>query len=139
MVENTKLLIFKEFSDAVGALIPLESLKEIPFAVKRIYYIYGVPKGITRGFHSHKLLEQVLICVHGSVKIRIKTFYEEDIVALDSPDKGLFIGPMVWREMFEFTDDAVLLVLASEYYTELDYIRDFNSYLDAAKVYFKKS
>lgn len=127
MVENTKLLVFKEFSDAVGALIPLESLKEIPFAVKRIYYIYGVPKGITRGFHSHKLLEQVLICVHGSVKIRIKTFYEEDIVALDSPDKGLFIGPMVWREMFEFTDDAVLLVLASEYYTELDYIRDRKS------------
>ena len=89
-------------------------------------------------FHSHRKLEQVLLCLNGNVKIRVKTPYEEEIVLLDNPSEGLYIGHMVWREMFDFSPGAVLLVLASEYYTEDDYIRNYDNYLEEASAYFKK-
>ncbi len=80
-----------------------------------------------------------MICVHGKVKIKLKTLTEEEVVVLDEPNIGLYIGSMVWREMFDFTSDAVLLVLASEYYTEDDYIRDYSTYIkEAAEFYNKK-
>ncbi len=121
-----------------GSLIPLEENSSIPFDIKRVYYIYDVPNGIRRGFHSHYDLEQMLICVSGSVKILTKTPYESEITLLDSPQKGLYIGPMIWREMYDFTDDAVLLVLASQPYTVEDYIRDYDKYEKSAVAYFGK-
>lgn len=136
MVENTKIINFKAISSNLGSLVPLETLKQIPFNVKRVYYIYGVPADVTRGFHSHRLLEQVLICIHGNVKIRVKTPYNEEIIKLIKPNEGLYIGHMVWREMFDFSEDAVLVVLASEYYSEDDYIRDYNAYENEALKYF---
>ena len=138
MILNTRKFLFKTISSSVGNLVPLESLKQIPFELKRVYYIYGVPKNVTRGFHSHKLLEQILICVHGKVKIKLKTLTEEEVVVLDEPNIGLYIGSMVWREMFDFTSDAVLLVLASEYYTEDDYIRDYSTYIKKAAEFYNK-
>ena len=81
-----------------------------------------------RGFHAHKTLEQVLICVHGSVKILLKTPKEEKIVKLDNPNKGLYIGNDIWREMYDWEDEAVLLVLASDHYDEKDYIRNYEEY-----------
>ena len=92
MILNTRKFLFKTISSSVGNLVPLESLKQIPFELKRVYYIYGVPKNVTRGFHSHKLLEQILICVHGKVKIKLKTLTEEEVVVLDEPNIGLYIG-----------------------------------------------
>jgi len=116
-------------TDKWGKLVALEEKGEIPFNIKRVYYIYGVEEGVRRGFHSHKKLEQVLICVHGSVKILLKTPSEEEIITLNKPTEGLYIGPNVWREMYDFDDDAVLLVLASEHYKESDYIRNYDNYL----------
>ena len=126
------------FAGEYGQLNAIEGGKDIPFDVQRVYYITGVPKGVTRGFHSHRKLEQVLLCVNGSVKIRLKTPKAEEIVTLDDPSKGLFIGHMIWREMYDFTEGAVLLVLASQHYTEADYIREYAQYLREAEVYFKR-
>ena len=106
--------------------------------MQRVYYITGVPKGVTRGFHSHRKLEQVLLCVNGSVKIRLKTPTAEESVTLDDPSKGLCIVHMIWREMYDCAEGAVLLVLASQHYTEADYIRDYGQYLQEAEVYFKR-
>ena len=82
------------------------------------------------------MLHQVLICISGNVKIRLKNGFDEKIVQLDNSDYGLYIGPMIWREMFEFSNNAVLLVLASEYYDESDYIRDYDTYLQEARKFF---
>lgn len=133
---NIGLIKFKNIKDDQGALIPIESKKDIPFEIKRIYYIKDVKKEAIRGFHSHRMLHQVLICISGNVKIRLKDGLEEKIVNLNNNDYGLYIGPMIWREMFDFSKDAVLLVLASEYYDESDYIRDYNIYLEEAKKFF---
>lgn len=127
-MKNVKMIQFIDHGGEVGHLTAIEAQKDIPFVINRIYYITGVPGDVTRGFHSHRHLEQVLVCVSGSVKIRVKTPFEEQIVLLDSPEKGLFIGNMIWREMFDFSEHAVLLVLASEYYAETDYIRDYQTY-----------
>jgi len=135
---NTAMLKFKEIRDKYGCLVPIESNGEIPFEVKRIYYIFNVLEDVRRGFHSHKDLHQALICVKGSVKILVKTPNEEEIVALTSPTEGLYIGPMIWREMYDFSEDAVLLVLASEHYDENDYVRNYDKYLEMAKEYFDK-
>lgn len=144
-MENVRLLRFRDITDTVlkknsGHLVPLETEADIPFVVRRVYYIYGVDSYTRRGFHSHRRLEQVLICVHGSVKISLKVPYaQERVVLLNSPSVGLYIGPMVWREMFDFSADAVLLVLASEHYDETDYIRNFSDYQQEAWCYFKQA
>lgn len=138
MVTNCRKVTFKAFSGRFGNLHAIEGNGDVPFEIKRVYYITQVPAGVTRGFHSHRELEQVLLCVNGTVSIRVKTPYEEEIVTLSDPSEGLYIGHMVWREMFNFTPDAVLLVLASEYYTEADYIRDYKRYTEEAVLYFKK-
>ena len=119
---------YKYHSDKYGKLIALESNKDIPFDIKRVYYIYEVESNVRRGFHSHKELEQVLVCVHGSVKILLKTPNEEKIVLLDKPSKGLYIGTDIWREMYDFENETVLMVLASDYYDENDYIRNYKDY-----------
>jgi len=130
---NCSLIKFKDITDKYGHLTPIEGKIDIPFEVKRIYYITGVEQGVTRGFHSHRKLHQVLISLNGSVKIRTKNPNEEEITELNNPSIGLYIGPYVWREMFDFTEGSVLLVLASEYYDEDDYIRNYDFYLEEAE------
>lgn len=139
MLINTGIIEFKKMDNEYGRLTPVEALKDIPFEIKRVYYITNVPYNVTRGFHSHRNLEQVLVCLNGSVKIRVKTPFEEDIVELRDPAKGLYIGNMIWREMFEFSEHSVLLVLASEYYNEDDYLRTYDEYHKEAVEYFKVS
>lgn len=133
---NIKILDFPRHTDKYGSLVPIEENDTIPFGIKRVYYIYDVEQNVRRGFHSHVDLEQVLICVAGSVKILVKTPDEEQEIILNNPQKGLYIGPMIWREMFEFSEDAVLLVLASDHYKVKDYIRDYCEYEKMAKEYF---
>ena len=128
-----KMYSFQHHGDVRGQLIALEEYKDIPFSVKRIYYIYDTAPGVVRGFHAHKSLEQVLICIHGSCKIRLDDGQEKAIVPLDRPDEGLYIGHAMWREMFDFSPDAVLLVLASDYYNEADYIRKYGDFLKMVK------
>lgn len=135
---NTRIVEFQEHrNDRIGALVAVEATREVPFEIKRAYYIYDVEPDQRRGFHSHSDLEQMLICTHGSVRILIKTPFEEEEVLLDSPAKGLYIGPMIWREMFDWQDGAVLMVLASKHFDPDDYIRDYADYEQKAKAYFK--
>lgn len=133
---NTGKFKFKNIKGNYGELVPIESNKEIPFEIKRVYYIFNVEDNVRRGFHSHYNLHQALICVKGSVKIELKNPNESEIVTLDNPSEALYIGPMIWREMYDFTDDAVLLVLASDHYSEEDYIRNYDFYLEEAMKYF---
>ncbi|EOS39982.1 WxcM-like domain-containing protein [Lachnospiraceae bacterium] len=136
---NIQLMEFPRHMDEYGSLVPIEASDSVPFDIKRVYYIYGVEKGVRRGFHSHADLEQVLICVSGHVRILVKTPWEEQEIFLDDPQKGLYIGPMVWREMFDFSGDAVLLVLAGDHYKVEDYIRDYNKYEQIARQYFTEN
>lgn len=130
---NCSLIKFKDITDKYGHLTPIEGKIDIPFEIKRVYYITQVEKNVRRGFHSHNKLHQILICLNGSVKIKTKNPNEEEITELNDPSVGLYIGPYVWREMFDFTEGSVLLVLASEYYNEDDYIRNYDFYLEEAE------
>jgi len=120
---------FQQHGDERGNLVALEEYKDIPFEIKRVYYMYGTADGVTRGYHAHKNLEQILICIHGSCKVRLDNGQEKKIVYLEKSYEGLYVPNNMWREMYDFSDDAVLLVLASEYYIEDDYIRDYDEFL----------
>lgn len=124
---------FQQHGDERGQLIALEEMRDIPFTIKRVYYMYDTAEGVHRGFHSHKNLEQILVCIHGSCKVLLDNGYEKKIVFLEKPYEGLYVGPNMWREMFDFSKDAVLLVLASELYNESDYIRDYDEFLKLIK------
>ena len=102
---------------------------DIPFEIKRVYYMYETGEGVRRGFHAHKSLEQILICIHGTCKILLDNGFEKKIVPLEKPYEGLYISNDMWREMYDFSPDAVLLVLASDLYDESDYIRDYDEFI----------
>ncbi len=120
---------FRKIEDAKGNLVAVEGLRDIPFEIKRVYYIFAVTEGARRGFHAHRELQQLLICVHGSCKVLLDDGLTKTVVTLTDPCRGLFVEKMIWREMFDFSPDAVLLVLASEHYNEEDYIRNYNEFL----------
>ncbi|MDY3745760.1 MAG: FdtA/QdtA family cupin domain-containing protein [Lachnospiraceae bacterium] len=124
---------FQQHGDDRGQLVALEEFKDIPFEIKRVYYMYDTGKGVRRGFHAHKSLEQILICIHGSCKILLDNGSDKKIVFLEKPYEGLYIANDMWREMYDFSEDAVLLVLASDYYKEEDYIRDYEQFIDFVK------
>lgn len=116
-------------SDGRGDLVAIENPKDIPFEIKRIYYIYGTGADITRGKHAHKNLKQILICVHGECKILLDNGKEKETILLNKPNEGLYIENNIWREMYDFSSDAVLLVVASNIYDENDYIRDYEDFI----------
>ncbi len=122
---------FDIHGDDRGQLVALEELKNVPFDVKRVYYMWDTVKGVRRGFHAHKELKQILICVHGSCKIHLDDGRETEEVLLNKANEGLYIEGLIWREMYDFSPDAVLMVLASEYYDEADYIRDYGEFREA--------
>lgn len=113
-----------------GKLIALEELRDIPFRIRRVYYMYDTGEGVVRGKHAHKSLEQILVCIHGSCKVRLDNGQEQKIVPLEKPYEGLYVGSNMWREMFDFSPDAVLMVLASELYDEADYVRSYEDFLN---------
>ena len=119
-------LKFTIYGDDRGSLIALENGHDLPFDVKRVYYIYGTKAGVPRGFHAHRKLKQLLIAVSGSVTVKTEHDGKTETHLLNRPDEGLLIEGMVWREMHDFSPDCVLVVLADEYYNESDYIRDYN-------------
>ncbi len=120
--------------DDRGNLIAIEQLKNIPFEIKRVYYIFNTKEGVRRGFHAHKNLKQIAVCIHGSCKFLLDDGKEKiDEVLLDSPEKALLIKDLVWREMYDFSEDCLLLVLASEYYDENDYIREYDEFVKACQ------
>ena len=125
--------VFQQHGDERGQLVALEEFKDIPFEIKRVYYMYDTGEGIHRGFHAHKTLKQILICIHGSCKVLLDNGQEKKMVSLEKPYEGLYISHNMWREMYDFSPDAVLMVLASEYYDESDYIRDYDQFLNSVK------
>lgn len=129
MDENTFERYFASHGDARGQLVALEEGIDIPFPIKRVYYIFDTKEGVRRGFHAHQDLEQMLVCVRGSCKVLLDDGRSKVVVHLKEPTKGLYIGEGIWREMFDFSSDAVLLVLASKPYNEDDYIRDYDTFL----------
>ncbi|MBS7820812.1 sugar 3,4-ketoisomerase [Wohlfahrtiimonas chitiniclastica] len=118
------LIDFPVLGDERGSLVALEGMKNIPFDIKRVYYIFGANEQ-PRGFHAHKNLQQIVLCVSGKCRIILDDGETREDVWLDTPNQGLFISNNVWREMHDFSKDCVLLVLASQYYDEADYIRDY--------------
>ncbi|EAL0887173.1 WxcM-like domain-containing protein [Campylobacter coli] len=130
---NYKILNFNVKSDSRGSLITLENLKEIPFEVKRIYYIYDTKPDFPRGAHAHKELEQVLIMMDGSCELVLNDGKDIKNIILNRPDVGLFIGKNIWREMKNFSYGAKLLVLASDFYNEKEYIRNYDEFLRIVK------
>ena len=128
--------MFQPHGDERGQLISLEEFNDIPFRIKRVYFMYDTLEGVVRGHHAHKTLEQILVCIHGSCKIRLDNGTESKVIPLEKPYEGLYVPPGMWREMFDFSPDAVLLVFASELYDEKDYIRnyeEFKKYIEGAE------
>ena len=124
-----KRFTFPPHGDDRGQLVAIEAQQDQPFAIRRVYYIYDTLPGVRRGFHAHLQLQQILLCVSGSCKIHLDDGFDTAEVVLDKPNEGLYISNNMWREMYDFSEDAVLLVLASEHYTEDDYIRDYDAFL----------
>jgi len=119
--------------DPRGSLTFIESKQHIPFSIQRVYYLYDVPGGAKRGGHAHKALHQLIIATAGSFDIRLDDGYTAKTVRLNRSYKGLYICPMVWRTISNFSSGAVCMVLASDYYDESDYYRDYDLFVDAAR------
>ena len=125
-------------SGYAGKLSFFEGARDIPFEIKRIYYIHGVPEASHRGGHAHVTLQQILFCPYGSIEIILDDGHRRESVLLDDPSKGLVIGPGLWREMIWQKENSVLCVAASEFYDAQDYIRDhetFLSYVSEGKIH----
>lgn len=120
---------FPPLGDDRGSLVALEAGINIPFEIKRVYYIFGTQQGVVRGFHAHRNLKQVAVCVTGKCRMILDDGNTREEVWLESPIQGLIIDELIWREMYDFSEDCVLLVLASEHYDESDYVRDYDEFL----------
>ena len=120
---------FEEHGDERGVLIALEEQKNIPFKIRRCYFMYNLQPGVSRGFHAHKTLRQELVCVRGSCKVLLDNGSEKADISLDRPNKGLYIASNTWRVMHDFSEGAVLMVLADQFYDESDYIRNYDAFL----------
>ena len=130
---EAKKYIFQPHGDDRGQLVALEGLKEIPFTIKRVYYMYSTVPGVVRGKHAHKALKQIILCLNGSATILLDNGHEKTSVVLNEPNVGLYVDNVMWRELYDFSPDAVLMVLASEYYDESDYIRNYDDFLEYIK------
>ena len=127
---NCHLIDFTIMGDERGSLIALEEHHNAPFEIKRIYYVFGTKENVRRGYHAHKDLKQIAICVSGSCMFHLDDGKKQQEVLLNTPDQGLLMESMVWHEMYDFSPDCVLLVLANEHYDETDYIRDYEIFLE---------
>lgn len=132
-MKNLDILSFPPLGDERGHLVALEQGKNIPFDIKRVYYLFGTKEGVRRGYHAHRELEQVLVCVTGSCAVLLDDGKNRKDVILDASTKGLVVSKHVWHEMYDFTPDCVLLVLASDFYDESDYIRDYQEFVNYVK------
>lgn len=115
--------------DDRGSLVAVESDQDIPFAIKRVYYIFGTKEGVERGSHAHKNLQQLAVAVHGSCTMVLDNGHEKTEYKLNDPTQGLLIGSMIWRVMKDFSDDCVLMVFADHHYAEEDYLRNYADFL----------
>ncbi len=127
------LLNFKVRGDHDGKLVALEKNEDFPFAIKRVYYIWDTAEQTVRGKHSHRNLEQVVVCVSGSCEFILDDGFKRKTIRLDSPSQGLYLQSNIWREFTNFSSDCIVMVLASEHYNESDYIRDYDQFLEEVR------
>ena len=128
VTEQCKVLNFKDLGDERGKLVVVEGSQDIPFKIERVFYIYGSDSEVVRGQHANRESEFVLINVGGTSKVRIDNGHREAIIELNKPMMGLYIPTMVWKDMYDFSEDSILLVLASTHYNGKEYIRDYEEY-----------
>ena len=128
VTEQCKVLNFADLGDERGKLVVVEGSKDIPFKIERVFYIYGSDREVVRGQHANRESEFVLINVGGTSKVRIDNGHSEAIIELNKPMMGLYIPTMVWKDMYDFSEDSILLVLASTHYNGKEYIRDYDEY-----------
>lgn len=133
MIEKCRMIEFPQKGDDRGHLVIVEGNQDIPFDIKRVFYIYGSDKDVIRGKHANYNTEFVLINVAGTSKVKVDDGTEQKIFSLDRPHTGIFLPRMVWKDMYDFSEDSVLLVLASEHYDETEYIRSYSEYLEIMK------
>lgn len=132
MLDNiVRVLEFREQGDERGHLVIAEGIKDIPFAIKRVFYIYGTQGNVVRGQHANLDSQFVLINIAGKSKVKVRDGkgYEE-VFVLNRPNMGLYLPNMIWKDMYDFSADSILLVLASEHYDEHEYIRDYTEFVD---------
>ena len=128
VTEQCKVLNFADLGDERGKLVVVEGSRDIPFKIERVFYIYGSDSEVVRGQHANRESEFVLINVGGTSKVRIDNGHSEAIIELNKPMMGLYIPTMVWKDMYDFSEDSILLVLASTHYNGKEYIRDYDEY-----------
>ena len=124
-----RLLEWKDLGDERGNLVVVEGNMDIPFEIKRIFYIYGSDGTVVRGQHANRLSEFVMINVSGTSKVKVDNGEESRVIELNRPRMGLYLKNNIWKDMYDFSADSILLVLASEHYDESEYIRDYQEYL----------
>ncbi|MBW8185201.1 sugar 3,4-ketoisomerase [Shewanella nanhaiensis] len=127
---DIKLIQFQSHGDERGSLVSLEDHKNIPFTIKRVYYLFNTKDDVRRGFHAHKKLKQLAVVLKGSCRFLLDDGKEKIDILLDNPSQGLYIESFLWREMYDFSEDCVLLVLADSFYDESDYIRDYQDFIE---------
>jgi hypothetical protein len=132
-IHNCKLLDLPKIVDSRGNLSFVESNIQIPFEIKRIYYLYDVPGGSERAGHAHKKLHQLIIPISGSFDIKIDDGLENNLIHLYSANKGLYLPPMIWRDLNKFSSGSVCLVLASDLFHECDYLRNYDDFISEVK------
>ncbi len=130
---NYEIITFTANGDSTGSLIAVETGREIPFAVKRVYYIYNTAPDALRGRHAHSRLEQLIFCPSGSCDFILDDGFQRETVKMDSPSKGLYIKGNIWREFTNFSPDCVVMVLASEFYDDDDYIKNYQEFLQKVR------
>ncbi len=133
LLEQIKIMEFPDFGDERGNLVVVEGGMDIPFEVKRAFYIYGSDSEVIRGRHANRKSEFVMINVSGSSKVKIDNGYEQQVIELNRPRMGLYLSTMVWKDMYDFSSDSVLLVLASEHYDAGEYIRNYVDFIREIK------
>ena len=127
--DQYKILEFGDLGDERGKLVVVEGAQDIPFEIKRVFYIYGSDSQVIRGQHANRNSEFVLINVSGSSKVRVDNGFEEEIIELNRPRMGLYLPTRVWKDMYDFSEDSVLLVLANTHYDGHEYIRDYDEFI----------
>lgn len=127
--DQYKILEFGDLGDERGNLVVVEGAKDIPFEIKRVFYIYGSDSEVVRGQHANRNSEFVLINVSGTSKVRVDNGFEETVIELNRPRMGLYLPTMLWKDMYEFSEDSVLLVLTNTHYDGGEYIRNYEEYL----------
>ncbi|WP_099608993.1 sugar 3,4-ketoisomerase [Vibrio coralliilyticus] len=130
---DIKIIQLQSHGDDRGSLVSLEKSENIPFDIERVYYLFNTKDGVRRGFHAHKNLKQLAIVLKGSCRFLLDDGKEKVELFLDNPAQGLYIDSLIWREMFDFSDDCVLMVLADSVYDESDYIRNYDEFIEVVK------